>query len=630
MSHLTDWLATLRPAELAEVLLARGDVLAAPAPRTVAELADRLGHPSSVAAAVFRLPLPAVQIAEAVQALGDGRPLRALASALGRGVGDEELLRTVRTLRRHALVWIEDATLRTAGLGHVWTHPIGLGRPVAELLAQRRIAELKQIAFNLGLEPAHHKQHLIDDIADWLADEDAVRQLIEDAPCQVRELLREAAWRGPVVESPERAALDPSEDPMRWATSRGLVAGGQWGPRQIPAEVALALRGPGYRFPFDPQPPAVSYAPTPGDAVEHESAAAAGTALSHVAGLLRHCARTPLTLLKSGGVGAREMSRLAAATGVPEQQIRFWLELCHAARLVAVTTLRQAADGHSPRHSAARGRTDAGSSGAPRHGSSGLAPTLAYDTWLASDPAERLAVLLDGWLRLPVASLHDSGADRAARAALLWPATGGLAPDLRRSLLLAAASLPEGSAADPRHVSELAAWRQPMLFHAMEEGPLLSLALWREAALLGVVGHDAVTELGRALLSGDAEQLKGVAHSLLPASETVARFQADLSAVVTGTPSVELADLLDGAADRESHDAAVTWRFSYQSVRRGYDAGATSDQLLAALRACAVDGTLPQPLEYLVRDVARRHGTIRVRELGCCLRVSDPAVLDEI
>ncbi|MGH3660648.1 MAG: helicase-associated domain-containing protein, partial [Micromonosporaceae bacterium] len=42
------------------------------------------------------------------------------------------------------------------------------------------------------------------------------------------------------------------------------------------------------------------------------------------------------------------------------------------------------------------------------------------------------------------------------------------------------------------------------------------------------------------------------------------------------------------------------------------------------------DGTLPQPLEYLVRDVARRHGTIRVRELGCCLRVSDPAVLDEI
>ncbi|MGH3743106.1 MAG: hypothetical protein ACRDT1_17495, partial [Micromonosporaceae bacterium] len=72
MSHLTDWLATLRPAELAEVLLARGDVLAAPAPRTVAELADRLGHPSSVAAAVFRLPLPAVQIAEAVQALGDG------------------------------------------------------------------------------------------------------------------------------------------------------------------------------------------------------------------------------------------------------------------------------------------------------------------------------------------------------------------------------------------------------------------------------------------------------------------------------------------------------------------------------------------------------------------------------
>ena len=39
---------------------------------------------------------------------------------------------------------------------------------------------------------------------------------------------------------------------------------------------------------------------------------------------------------------------------------------------------------------------------------------------------------------------------------------------------------------------------------------------------------------------------------------------------------------------------------------------------------------LPQPLEYLVTDVARRHGTLRARSVGCVLRADDPALLAEI
>jgi Helicase conserved C-terminal domain/WYL domain len=39
---------------------------------------------------------------------------------------------------------------------------------------------------------------------------------------------------------------------------------------------------------------------------------------------------------------------------------------------------------------------------------------------------------------------------------------------------------------------------------------------------------------------------------------------------------------------------------------------------------------LPQPLEYLIADAARRHGGIRVRALGSVLRADDPALLTEL
>ena len=57
---------------------------------------------------------------------------------------------------------------------------------------------------------------------------------------------------------------------------------------------------------------------------------------------------------------------------------------------------------------------------------------------------------------------------------------------------------------------------------------------------------------------------------------------------------------------------------------------ATADDLVAALRGIAVGESLPQPLEYLVFDVARRHGEVRVRAVGCVIRAEDPALLAEI
>src|SRR4249920_1861272 len=54
-SMLGSWLETLPQAELAAVLASRRDVLTAPTPRDVSELADRLQHTNSVANAVWQL-----------------------------------------------------------------------------------------------------------------------------------------------------------------------------------------------------------------------------------------------------------------------------------------------------------------------------------------------------------------------------------------------------------------------------------------------------------------------------------------------------------------------------------------------------------------------------------------------
>ncbi|HET8680281.1 MAG TPA: helicase C-terminal domain-containing protein, partial [Micromonosporaceae bacterium] len=249
-----------------------------------------------------------------------------------------------------------------------------------------------------------------------------------------------------------------------------------------------------------------------------------------------------------------------------------------------------------------------------------------------------LVPLLRAWLSLPVAPLagQDPDVDQPA-AALTYHMYGETAADLRRELLRAAADLPEGhGVTDAASLAELVAWRCPLLVHALGEPAPLVSATWQEAALLGVVAHGALTPLGRALVAdagapaGGSASLAATAERLLPAAVPSALFQADLTAVVPGTPAAALSALLDSAADRESRGGAAIWRFSPGSVRRALDAGQSGPGLLDALRAVANGAALPQPLEYLVLDVARRHGQLRVRSVTCVVRADDPALLTEI
>jgi hypothetical protein len=82
-------------------------------------------------------------------------------------------------------------------------------------------------------------------------------------------------------------------------------------------------------------------------------------------------------------------------------------------------------------------------------------------------------------------------------------------------------------------------------------------------------------------------------------------------------------------ADVESKGGATVYRFTPGSVRRALDAGRAASDLHAFLAAHSRT-PVPQPLTYLIDDVARRHGHLRVGAASAYVRCDDDALLNEI
>jgi len=105
--------------------------------------------------------------------------------------------------------------------------------------------------------------------------------------------------------------------------------------------------------------------------------------------------------------------------------------------------------------------------------------------------------------------------------------------------------------------------------------------------------------------------------------------QADLTALVTGPVPSAVRAHLELLADVEGRGAATLYRFSDASVRRAFDAGRSAQEILGFLAEHAAKG-VPQPLTYLVGDVERRHGQVRLGRAGCYVRFEDAALAAEV
>lgn len=594
------WLRQLGPDGLADLLRRRPDAMAVPAPVSLGELAERLSTPRSLAAVLRRLNRPTLQVAEALAALGGraGRPV--LDRLLGAATADARAAVTaaLQTLWAHALLLRsgDEPQLVPAVVG-AWPRPLGLGIPLASGLANRTADDLRSVARNLGVKPAGRKADILDQVHTVLCDAEKVRAIVAAAPADARDLLATAAAGGEVEADHiyyapyNRAPYNRPVTPKAWASARGLLMRtSDWGGELVmPAEIALAVRGPAYTAPFDPTPPPVPRSPAEPAATARAAAAAGAAAVRLVGDLLDLTGRTPLPTLRTGGIGLRELRRAAKSLGSAEPDLRLAVTVAVHAGLLSL------ADGYA-------------------------APTAGYDTWRRQEPASQLSTLLAAWWRSPSTPLAGTGSVKPDEAE---PGTA----ELRAALIAAAAEPPSTTVDDPGALAALAVWRQPHSFGDPATAVERAVACWQEAALLGVTGADAVTDVGRALCAG-ADDLTGALGDIGTTQHT-ARIQADLTAVVAGSPHPDLTALLDLAADPETRGVARTWRFSPATVRRALDAGHTADTLLAALTA-ATTGQLPQPLRYLVTDVARRHGAVRATAVACCLRSDDTTLLGEI
>ncbi len=102
--------------------------------------------------------------------------------------------------------------------------------------------------------------------------------------------------------------------------------------------------------------------------------------------------------------------------------------------------------------------------------------------------------------------------------------------------------------------------------------------------------------------------------------------QADLTVVVPGPLQRDLADELATVATIESAGAAMVYRVSEQSIRHALDIGKTRGWMHTFF-ADHSKTPVPQGLTYLIDDVARRHGQLRIGMATSFVRCEDPALL---
>jgi hypothetical protein len=150
-----------------------------------------------------------------------------------------------------------------------------------------------------------------------------------------------------------------------------------------------------------------------------------------------------------------------------------------------------------------------------------------------------------------------------------------------------------------------------------------------EAAVVGVLGLGGLAGHGRALLDDGAEAATKTLGPLLPPPVDHVLLQADLTAVAPGPLEESLSRDLAVVAQVESRGGATVYRFTEQSVRHAFDSGWSAAEVHETIgRAAKTE--VPQPLRYLVDDVARTFGRVRVGAVESFLRSDDEAALTEL
>ncbi|MEU5861802.1 helicase-associated domain-containing protein [Nonomuraea sp. NPDC047529] len=597
--EFTEWIRGRTDEQLRALVSARPELIT-PVPAHLEGLAARAASPSAIGRVLDRLDRFTLAVVETL-AVQDGPVTKAalrglVGRALAAGRPEPALTAALDRLRDLALVFGPDNALDLGpGVRKVLEEPAGLGPRAADVFRHHPPEQLDEMADDIAPGTAGPGKERL---AAVLASPEA---LVEAVSPEARGALDQLVWGPPTGRVPNarrEVRVASARSPIEELLARGLLAATGEESVTMPREVGLHLRGGRVHRDLLAVPPALG-----GAARDRELAdrTAAGQAFSFVRSVEELCERwsvDPPGVLRTGGLGVRDMKRTSTDLDLPEWAVALVVEVAHAAGLVA-----------------AGGGVDGE-----------WLPTSGYDLWRVRATADRWVTLAAAWLhmdRVPGLVGERDERDRPLNA-LHTDLRRASAPGVRKAALGVLAAAP-GLAPDRDSVLERLAWEQPRRRGPLRE-QLTEFAL-REAEQIGVTGLGALSGHGRALLEGgDAARLLA---PLLPEPVDHVLLQADLTAVAPGPLTSELNRWMTLTADVESKGGATVYRFGESSIRRALDAGHGGEELLAMLSRHSAT-PVPQALSYLVTDVARRHGRIRVGTASAYVRCDDPALLDQI
>lgn len=568
------WLAEADDQRLIRLLRLRPD-LTQPPPGTIAALAARAAARQSVKAATDDLDFRHLAVLDALLTLhADSIAVRvaALTDLLGDRADSAAVLAAVEDLRDRALVW-GDST----GEGAL--------RVVAEAAA--------------GL-PWYPGQSTVEGTST-----EGIAEAIENLDAPARELLEKLLDGSPVGRTRDAAPGTPPDRPVQRLLEAGLLRRLDTDTVVLPRLVGQVLRAetPGPVAFTRPDPTVTSTTVRDVDAV---AAGAALDLLREIEMIIEILGATPVPELRSGGLGVREFKRLAKATGIDERRLGVIIEVAATAGLIAPGM----PEPHPP-------------------DPAGLhwAPTVAADRFIESSAAAKWHLVVSAWLNLPArpSLIGNRGPDGKPYAALSDSLFSTAAPLDRLLLLEMLGELSPGSGVDGDSASRALVWRRPRWAARLQSGPVTDLLA--EAHTVGAVGRGALcTPLRRMLADEPGDAVVNAMSKVLPAPIDHFLVQADLTVVVPGPLERALAEQLATVATVESAGAAMVYRITEASIRSSLDTGKTADELHALFKRHSKT-PVPQSLTYLIDDVARRHGRLRVGMASSFVRCEDAALL---
>jgi XPB/Ssl2-like helicase family protein len=569
---LGSWLAELPDDRLIRLLELRPD-LAQPPPGSIAALAARAQARQSLKAATDELDFLRLAVVDALLVLQADTapvPVAKLLTLIGDRAPEADVLDALEDLKERALIWgdVDVRVTSDAGGGLPWY--VG----------------------QVTLEDAGQNAEQIAELIDGLDDPQ-------------RELLDRLLEGSPLGRTRDAAPGAPADRPVPQLIAIGLLRRVDADTVILPRHVGQVMRGeePGPVRLAAPDP--VVSTTTPADT----DAAAAGAIidlLRELDLLIESLSATPISELRSGGLGVREVRRLAKITGIDEARLGLILELAAAAGLIA------------------SGLPDPlPSVGDPPY----WAPTVAADRFTEAPIAERWHLLATTWLELAArpALIGTRGPDAKPYAALSDSLYSTAAPLDRRLLLSMLAELPPGAGVDKDTASAALIWRRPRWSKRLQPAPVADLL--EEARQLGLVGRGALSTPGRVFID-DAHEAAAIAAMARALPKPIDHFlvQADLTVVVPGPLERHLAEELSTVAAVESAGTAMVYRVSEPSIRHALDVGKTADELHTLFHRHSKT-PVPQGLTYLIDDVARRHGQLRIGMASSFVRCEDPTLL---